>query len=577
MKIRLFRPLFMIASFAVIVSMACSLATAAPTATPPPEPTKEVVQEPTQAPEPTDEPEPTKEVVEEPTQEPEPETPKNVVTGLENVKDAMVYINVEGTWREPEGFQVNVGYIGSGFIIDPSGIAVTNNHVVTGAALVKVYVGDEEKPRSARVLGVSECSDLAIIDIEGDDFTYFEWSEETVKVGTKVYAVGFPGGLYTLTDGIISATDVSGRTVWSSVDEVLQHTAKINPGNSGGPLVTEDGKVIGVNYASISSADRNFSIAPNEALPIIKQLQVGKDVDSIGINGITLVDYVDTNGNPLYGLWVRSVKPGSPADKARILPGDILYSLSGQVLATDGTLGDYCDILRSHGPGDTVDMEVVRFDTLEVLAGQLNGRELEVTGLLYGGGDDNGSNDNGNASGGYDAANGVYTEYMAVQDDTGTIEVSVPVAWGDINGGIWSGTWGNYKFDAPAITAAADRDAYLNGYNESGIFFAASDDLGQIGGFVQLLDGLRGWHEDDCKLEGTYDYGEGDWYDPYYEGKFDFWTDCGGTDTSVLVLAARPKDDKTAFLIIVDVYLVKDGDIEALFEILDSFQVVGNF
>jgi serine protease Do len=486
----------------------------------------------------------------------------------------MVYINVEGTWREPEGLQVNVGYLGSGFIIDPSGIAVTNNHVVTGAALVKVYVGDETEPRNAKVLGVSECSDLAVIDIEGDGFTYFEWADQPVKVGTKIYAVGYPGGLYTLTDGIISATDVSGRTIWSSVDEVLQHTAKINPGNSGGPLITEDGKVIGVNYASIASADRNFSITPVEALPVIKQLQVGKDVDSIGINGITLVDYTDTNGDPIYGIWVRSIKPGSPADKARLLPGDILYSLGGQVLATDGTLGDYCDILRSHNPGDTVEMEVVRFDTLEVLKGQLNGRELEVTGNFSGG--DNGNS--GSASGGYDESTGQYTDYITVQDDTGTIEVAVPAAWAELDGSTWSGTWGDYTFDAPTIRSAASLDNYFSGsYTESGIFFAASDQLGQIGGFVQLLDGLRGWHEDDCKLDGRYEYGEGDWYDPYYEGKFDYWTNCGGTDTSVLVLAARPKDNPTAFLIIVDVYIVKDGDVDALFKILDSFQVVGNF
>ena len=107
------------------------------------------------------------------------------------------------------------------------------------------------------------------------------------------------------------------------------------------------------------------------------------------------------------------------------------------------------------------------------------------------------------------------------------------------------------------------------------MFFAASDRLGEIGGFVQLLDGTQGWYENDCKLDGRYDYGEGDLYDPYYEGKFDLWTKCGGT--SVMMLAVRPKSNPTAYLIIVEVKLVKDGDLDALYEILDSFNVIGSF
>jgi serine protease Do len=558
MNARMIKPLFTIASFALIVSMACSMTTAA-TPTPVPPPTKEAVQEATKAPEPTKEVvvEPTKEVVAEATKESPKPAPKNVVTGLENVKDAMVYINVEGTWREPEGLDQNVGYLGSGFIIDPSGIAVTNNHVVTGAALLKVYVGDETEPRSAKVLGVSECSDLAVIDIEGDGFTYFEWSDKVVKEGTQVYAVGYPGGLYTLTDGIISATNVPGRTPWSSVKEVLQHTAKINPGNSGGPLVTADGKVIGINYASISSADRNLSISPEEALPVINQLQAGKDVDSIGINGITLVDYTDADGNPLYGIWVRSVKPGSPADKARILPGDILYSLSGQVLATDGTMGDYCDILRSHSAGDTVDMEVIRYDTMEVLAGQLNGRELETSAVVA----TESPSDNPVADG----------DYYTVYDDTGAIAVDVPATWDQVDGAMWSNTWSGYNFDAASIVATSDFDSY-NNWAASGIWFAASKDWGNIGGYVQLLDGVKDWYSSDCDFDNRGDYGADD---PVFEGKYDLWTNCGSAKSTNIVIAARPKND-TSYLVIVMVQIMNDADLEAVNKILDTFDLVGS-
>ena len=149
---------------------------------------------------------------------------------------------------------------------------MTNNHVVTGAALLQVYVGGEtDRVYSARVLGVSECSDLAVIYIEGDGFPFLQWYEDEIDVGLDVYAAGFPLGdpEYTLTKGIISKARTSGETDWASVDAVVEHDATINPGNSGGPLVTADGRVVGVNYAGASEINQYFAIARIEALKII--------------------------------------------------------------------------------------------------------------------------------------------------------------------------------------------------------------------------------------------------------------------------------------------------------------------
>ena len=102
------------------------------------------------------------------------QAPKGAVTSLDDVKSATIQIQSEGTFIDPEvGMVVNGAGRGSGFIIDPSGIAVTNNHVVTGAALLKVWVGgNKDKVYNARVLGASECSDLAVIKIDGADFPY---------------------------------------------------------------------------------------------------------------------------------------------------------------------------------------------------------------------------------------------------------------------------------------------------------------------------------------------------------------------------------------------------------------------
>ena len=96
-------------------------------------------------------------------------------------------IQAEGSFVDPEfGLQVNSAGRGSGFIIDPSGIVVTNNHVVTGSALLREWVAGETEPRNARVLGVSECSDLAVIDIDGEGYRYLEWYPDVPSVGTEI-------------------------------------------------------------------------------------------------------------------------------------------------------------------------------------------------------------------------------------------------------------------------------------------------------------------------------------------------------------------------------------------------------
>jgi serine protease Do len=122
-------------------------------------------------------------------------TTSGAVTRYQDVVNALIQIEAQGSFVDPEfGMMLNTAGRGSGFIIDPSGIAVTNNHVVTGAAFLQVWVGGEDEPRNARILGVSECSDLAVIDIDGDGFSYLEWSTEAPALGVEVYAAGIPLG-----------------------------------------------------------------------------------------------------------------------------------------------------------------------------------------------------------------------------------------------------------------------------------------------------------------------------------------------------------------------------------------------
>jgi len=292
----------------------------------------------------------------------------DAVKSLQDVRGAVIRIEAEGTFDYPgEGTQYNEGSSGSGFFISPDGIAVTNNHVVTGAAFLQVYVEGEDEPRNAKILGVSECSDLAVIDVDGGEFPYLAWYPDELAVGVDVFAAGFPLGdhEYTLLDGIISKEDADGESSWASVDSVIEHTADILPGNSGGPLVSEDGLVVGVNYAG-DTEGQAFAIGYEEAGKVLPILQSGQDVTSIGINGSALLT---DDGS---GIWVYSVGSGSPADLVGVRGGDIVSEIEGLIPATDGTMSDYCDVLRSQEPDSAVQIEVWRDADGTYLEGTLN-------------------------------------------------------------------------------------------------------------------------------------------------------------------------------------------------------------
>lgn len=483
---------------------------------------------------------------------PEP-TQTNAVTTLQDLQKAVIQIEAQGSFVDPEvGLQLNAAGRGSGFIIDPSGIAVTNNHVVTGAALLQVWVGGETRPRNARILGVSECSDLAVIDIDGDDYPYLEWRADAVNVGLDVYAAGFPLGdpEFTLTRGIVSKARADGETNWASVDWVIEHDATINPGNSGGPLVDPNGQLVGVNYAGASSTNQYFAIARDEAIRVIDQLRAGQDVNSIGINGMAVTD-----GQSLSGIWVSSVKSGSPADKAGVKGGDIITSLEGLILATDGTMADYCDILRTHNPTDTMNIEVLRFNTQEVLEGQLNGRVLETTFSFAQALQEEVPSSGSTSSGGQH-----YSGYTTVTDDSGTLAVEIPVEWDDVDGGAWTS---DGDVLGVSITAAPDLNSYFNSWSTPGIFFGASTDL-------------AGVSEDDVldvyDFSGSCSYGgRQDYQDPLYIGKFDLWQDCGGGQATYIVLAVAPEEQ--SFLAVVTIQVNSEADLEALDHILNSFIV----
>ena len=498
-------------------------------------------------------PEPTSAPVatEAPTAEPtaEPTAAPDLATTLEGVRSATIRIQAVGSFIDPEfGQMTNAAGQGSGFIIDPAGIAITNNHVVTGSAFLQVYVEGEERPRNARILGVSECSDLAVIDIEGDGFPALEWREGSIPAGLDIYVAGFPffgNEEFTLTRGIVSKARTSGETNWASVDSVIEIDAVVNPGNSGGPLVDSDGRIVGINYAASSGTDQYYTISRDEARPIIEQLRAGNDVNSIGINGQAVTD-----GESIWGIWVASVKSGSPADRAGVEPGDIITMMENLVLATDGTMSAYCDILRGHEMTDTMSIEVLRLSDGAVLSGQVNGDPLEVVQTFGAGSGASGGTAGGDSSG----------EFVSIEDDTGSLLMSVPVEWSDVDGTGWTF---NDEDAGPSLQASPDIDGYFDSWTVPGVFLAASTSLrATYTTPIALLDEFD--LSDSCVYDGRTDYS-----DPLYTGAYDSYSNCGGEGVRFVTMVVEPSTQDA--LIVLQAQLVTAADEAALETILGSF------
>jgi serine protease Do len=476
-------------------------------------------------------------------------TPAGAVTSLDDVKIATVQILGEGEIRTFEG-STNFSGTGSGFVVSPDGYIVTNNHVVTGAGSLQVRLDGVEDEIPAKVIGVSECNDLAVIQLtDEDDYRFLTWSSKTPEPPLEVYAAGFPLGdpEFTITKGIVSKADADGDTSWASVRSVVEHDANIQPGNSGGPLVDTKGQVVAVNYSNGDAGtgtSQFFAINAEDAQEVVEDLKKG-DQDSIGVNGEAFVD--EEAG--VAGVWVSGVAPGGLAAKAGVKPGDIITTLNGVPLES-GTLNEYCDVLRSNDLTDAISLRVVRLDTEEVLEGELNGPELEATFSFASelGGDLEGG-------GGGEAPSSEFTE---VTDDTGSIVMSVPSNWSDVSTEpqdlLGDGT------PSPAIVAAPDQAAFLSDTGP-GVLLAYLQDVGQFA-LDDLLD--SGVADSDCTEASRSDYADG-----VFTGRF-VELDCNGVVG--LLLVANPDDDPESIMLVAGA-ATTEADLRAIDQILSSFNL----
>jgi S1-C subfamily serine protease len=272
-------------------------------------------------------------------------------------------------------FEVPQG-TGSGFVWDEEGHVVTNYHVVQGADVAEVALGQEVF--QAAPVGEARDQDLAVLKIRAPRAKLVPLRVGTsadLEVGQKVFAIGNPFGLdHTLTTGIVSAL---GRTIQSvtnrPIDGAIQTDAAINPGNSGGPLLDSDGRLIGVNTAIYSpsgaSAGIGFAVPVDTVNRVVTELiAYGKVVrPRLGVGLDDRLSAYVTRRLGVEGVLLRDVDPGSPAARAglkgtelrrgAVVPGDIILEVEGRAVTTSD---EFLGRLGNLRPGDPVTLVVWR-------------------------------------------------------------------------------------------------------------------------------------------------------------------------------------------------------------------------
>ncbi|MBI5141181.1 MAG: DegQ family serine endoprotease [Nitrospirae bacterium] len=278
--------------------------------------------------------------------------------------------------------------LGSGVIVDSSGIVLTNNHVIDKADEIKVILSDKREFKG-RLIGADAKTDLAVVKIEADNLQSLDLGDsDRLRVGEVVIAVGNPYRLsLTVTMGIVSA---KGRANMGIVDyeDFIQTDAAINPGNSGGAMVNARGELVGINTAIFSTSGGyqgiGFAIPSNMARMVMDQLlkrgEVVRGWLGVAIQPVTAELARQFGLASESGVIVSDVIAGSPAEKAGMKRGDVIISMNGSPVDQPNTLRN---IVAAMPPGSRIGLKLVREgreQVLDVSLGELGKGPLASTG-----------------------------------------------------------------------------------------------------------------------------------------------------------------------------------------------------
>jgi S1-C subfamily serine protease len=253
---------------------------------------------------------------------------------------------------------------GTGIVLSRSGRVLTNNHVIRGATTVKVVVPGAQRSYTARVVGYDVSDDVAVLQANGaSNLKTAALDTSTPVVGHAVTALGNAGGTGTLTSTHGRITGI-GRSIQVGDDQggverltgLIETNAALQPGDSGGPLLSRNGKVIGMDTAA--STGSGFYVADSNdgyAIPIAKATKIAKQIESgrssatvhIGATAFLGVEIDTSNGYDV----IAAVVPGGPADSAGLVEGDVITAVGGHAVSTPTALAN---LLFTRKPGDRI-------------------------------------------------------------------------------------------------------------------------------------------------------------------------------------------------------------------------------
>jgi serine protease Do len=279
--------------------------------------------------------------------------------------------------------------LGSGVVVTPDGIIVTNSHVVSHASDIQVMLSDK-RVFKAKVIGSDPDTDIAVIRIDAKDLPVVTWGDSSaLKVGHIVLAFGNPFGLnFTVTRGIVSAVGRAGLGI-ESFENFIQTDAAINPGNSGGALVDIHGRLVGINTAMVSggspmgggggSIGIGLAIPANIARHVMESLIKTGKVER-GYLGVSVGDLTEKLARQfdvpdVAGAMVEDVTPGTPAAKAGLKAGDVIRSLDGKPVASKDEL---TSAIASQNPGTVVHLGILRDGKAETFTVTLGSRPANL-------------------------------------------------------------------------------------------------------------------------------------------------------------------------------------------------------
>jgi serine protease Do len=273
------------------------------------------------------------------------------------------------TLKRGQGLVDEVSNIGTGFVVDPNGIIVTNQHVVSDTtAKYKVITSDGVEYETVEILR-DDGNDVALLKIDAKNLKALKLGDsDNLAVGQTVIAIGTPLGEYagSVTTGVISGL---GRSVTASsgwfgsttkvYENVIQTDAAVNPGNSGGPLINTQGEVIGINFATTANADNiSFALPINVVKQRLEEYRTyGKFIKPyIGISYQMISEYEALYYTDVVaGALVMNVDPNGPAAKADVKRGDIITKVNGKELVQSLAYE-----IQSHKVGEEITLEVWR-------------------------------------------------------------------------------------------------------------------------------------------------------------------------------------------------------------------------